>query len=504
MDAEGGSPGDGLPWLPRRVPIRVTLILSVFFAPLLLAPFTQASAAAHVATTSAAGRAPHAPREASGVADGRTGVGAMMGEPVACAPADLDGTGNAPQPTTPDRVFRRRSTSLQTRASSPSYRALTSEGLAAWPDSSREPPDGAEEPALATPEAGVAAADWEATPLSAPVLALFTPASGAFFARTDTGAMRSDDGGDTWRPVPLPPGTRLAAVDPTNHAVLYAAGAAGLYRTTDAAATWQFVLPLSGEGVMDLAVSPASSNLLYLGLAGGLPGPQVFRFVRSRDGGTTWDQLDRREASLCGLGLPLLQPHPADPRRLFRVQNCYAGRTTFDALSQSQDQGASFTLAFWENFLFVKRLVGGRGSAPERWYLAADRDERLGGSTVWRSDDDGRTWTETLAFERAWTPVPGQKVAPDVDIGGLAYDPARPDRVFIALAGEGEGVQTSLDGGASWQPLGRQDLGRANALALGIDGQNLYTATERGLWRLRLPSGDGAGPEGGDGTAPPD
>src|SRR5262245_18345819 len=46
---------------------------------------------------------------------------------------------------------------------------------------------------------------WEPTGLGCDVLALFTPASGAFFALTGERLLRSDDAGETWAPVPLPP-----------------------------------------------------------------------------------------------------------------------------------------------------------------------------------------------------------------------------------------------------------------------------------------------------------
>jgi hypothetical protein len=47
-------------------------------------------------------------------------------------------------------------------------------------------------------------------------------------------------------------------------------------------------------------------------------------------------------------------------------------------------------------------------------------------------------------------------------------------------------VTASFDAGRSWSPLGRQDLGTLYDLALGIDGQNLYAATDQGVWRLAL------------------
>jgi hypothetical protein len=34
--------------------------------------------------------------------------------------------------------------------------------------------------------------------------------------------------------------------------------------------------------------------------------------------------------------------------------------------------------------------------------------------------------------------------------------------------------------------LGSQDLGKINDLTLGIDGKNIYAATEAGVWRRSL------------------
>jgi hypothetical protein len=85
--------------------------------------------------------------------------------------------------------------------------------------------------------------------------------------------------------------------------------------------------------------------------------------------------------------------------------------------------------------------------------------------------------------------------APEVEIGGLAYDPAQPDRHYVGLndcvghfsqrtcAGR---VTASSDGGATWAGLGGRALAKVNDLALGIDGLNVYAATDEGLWRLRL------------------
>lgn len=348
-------------------------------------------------------------------------------------------------------------------------------------------------PATARAQSG----DWEATGLSDPVTQLFAPASGAFFARTEGGLLRSDDGGASWAAVVLPPELpptqiQRVAVGPIDHTVVYIFGGEGLYRTSDDAASWSLVLPTRG-GARALALSPTDPNLVYLGLAGSRDISSDFRFMRSLDGGASWEQLEEHHNSLCGWGVRILQPHAIDPARVIRVASCYAGRNFNDTAYQSLDQGASWSP--WYNParepLFPDRLVGGQGGNAVRYYLAGNRDGRFGGSSVLRTDDDGASWEEVLGF-RGGVPMQ-QPELPSVRVGGLAYDPVNPDRVYVGLnesmgqdgAPNGR-VEASADGGANWAVLGGTDIGKVNDLTLGIDARNLYVATDRGLLRLSL------------------
>jgi len=143
---------------------------------------------------------------------------------------------------------------------------------------------------------------------------------------------------------------------------------------------------------------------------------------------------------------------------------------------------------------FPARLVGGRGTTPVLFYLAANRDARFGGFSLFRSDDDGRTWTEVLAYRAGGTT--DRPEASNVRLGGLTYDAARPDRVYVGLnedlvnASGGtltDGrVRMSASGGTSWIDLGRRSLWKIADLSLGVDCQSLCLATEQGVWRLRL------------------
>ena len=73
---------------------------------------------------------------------------------------------------------------------------------------------------------------------------------------------------------------------------------------------------------------------------------------------------------------------------------------------------------------------------------------------------------------------------PGTVVSGLAYDPAVPNRVYVSLR-QG-GVRISDDGGRTWVPRGRDDLGETTGLVLGANLIDLYAATRTGVWSLRL------------------
>jgi photosystem II stability/assembly factor-like uncharacterized protein len=346
---------------------------------------------------------------------------------------------------------------------------------------------------------------WAPTRLTEPVRRVFA-AGGALVATTDAQLLRSDDAGGHWSPVTLPTDSTIAAVDPTDPRILYAASAAGLYRTADEGASWQLSLGYAPEVSTEpgrLAVSAADHDRLYLALKQA-PGPtSALRLLRSRDGGRIWQPLQADESSQCEWSVLLLQPQPTNADRLFRATVCIAGRTFGASLEQSTDAGASWVAVYnaepyrTPELGYPTLLVGGQGDAPGRYYLATNRDARIGGSSLVRSDDDANTWTEVLAFHGGGTPgyrrAEDPADAPNTRIGGLVVDAADTDRIYVGLLvydeyppeqPVGGGVLVSTDGGASWAPLGQQNLGGVNALVFSAEDQSLYAATGQGLWRL--------------------
>jgi hypothetical protein len=345
------------------------------------------------------------------------------------------------------------------------------------------------------------APDWEQLALNPPILKLFTPSSGALLARSASELFRSDDAGASWRAVSLPstsaPQIGLVTVDPTNHDVLYAELEAALFASRDGGANWQR-LGLGFENRLGIApvehlraleISPAEPSLLYASLAYDVGVP---RFLRSRDSGATWTLLEgpapHSPSSGCLYILSLLRPHATDPMRLFRSDGCGQGYgfAYGHPLRQSTNQGASWSTLYQRAATAVNHLVGGQGSMPTRWYISTLFAGGAAGGTVARSDDDGASWQTVLEWrpdtpiERGWSGTPGAM------IGGLAYDPFHPDTVFVGMTTPDGGVRASTDGGASWTELGQHDIGSVQDLAVGIDGRNVYAATDLGLWRLAL------------------
>ena len=344
--------------------------------------------------------------------------------------------------------------------------------------------------------------DWVDTSLTSPTSRLFTPGSGALLALTSDGLMRSDDAGDDWYQVNTP--GKAVFVDPTNQDIVYATtNTDPLMQSTDGGSTWVSLMsgpPYTGKTVDAIAISPADTNTMYVGLKQGSISDQYW-FYGSQDGGTTWSQLFHAQYSLCGWGVPLLSPHPTDASRLFFSGGCHAGRDFSETLKQSVDYGKTFTDIYanrdpgFETLSgYPKSLEGGRGADTQRWYLAVNRDQRGGGSFLLQSLDDGGSWNPVLDY------VGGGSGDPDksnfsVTMSAIAYDRGNPDTVYVARSAAyfgypptpvSSGVSVSYDAGQSWNDLGNQQEGTLTDLKLGIDGKYLFLATDHGVARMSL------------------
>jgi photosystem II stability/assembly factor-like uncharacterized protein len=360
---------------------------------------------------------------------------------------------------------------------------------------------------LLTGTAGVTAQDaggarWQSSqmPQSSASRIHLSPSGVLFASGGYAGLVRSNDGGQTWRSIPLVAGPSkrstpdvpdvAVAIDPVDHAVAYYGGRDGLFQTTNGGLGWRKLTPVSGN-ILSITVSPADARLIFVVVDA--PG-RVLQFWRSRDGGETWAQTPepvRSDGRTCLWRAPILYPHPLDAATVFLQAICGSGiswgRTP---LLVSADQGDTWQTSHEQPRSFAGHLVGGHGTDPNRFYLLAENVDADGGYAVLRSDDGARTWTTPTSVPTT-TPAEGLSYG---SASALTYDPEAPNRVYA-------GVRFSDDAGTTWRTATLEGLrGEVRDLALSLDRRRLYAATSDGVHWLPLKE-DGAPPTMGEAAA---
>ena len=363
-----------------------------------------------------------------------------------------------------------------------------------------------------------------------PSVALAGSAAGQVYLSRDAGASWRHAG----RAFPLP-GWVIAALqfDPNRPERVWAAlrgvwGGGAVMSSDDLGKTWDERSVLQGDEIFALALVPGEEGRLLLGTRAGVLG--------SSDGGATWRHLSTGQSELVEVSSLLVPPH--------RPQTVIAG--TFRRAFRSDDGGATWRGVFEGMVLDsqVFSLTSVPGSPAEVWastcgwvYRSSDLGEHwarfkgglaerrtpsfqalpggrlLAGTVggVYVSDDGGTSWH--------------RHTRTDLTILAITYHPQRPE---VVLAGtEGSGVWRSTDGGESFTPAHRgissprvtalaartgevvaavahggpasgiyvsTDGGRRflhqhsqipTVLALASTGNEIWAATEGGLWARR-------------------
>ena len=295
------------------------------------------------------------------------------------------------------------------------------------------------------------------------VYALAIGPDNALFAGTDSGLLRSFNGGESWEQV-LEPMVRTLLIDPRHPDRLYAGTQpAAAWRSDDGGDTWQELhslgtpeeraewhlpgdTPLATVPVARVntfSTDPASPDTLYVGV-------EIGGIWRSDDAGDTWVACGD---DLPSLGIHLLVPHPLEPETLFAATETGVYRTV--------DGGATWT---WREFDagagYTRALVALPPAANDEppllfagpaevdiWGWTSEGDGAR--SRLFRSADDGATW-EHLGSGH------GLPDAFEGLISALATDPADPYTVWL---GTWDGrVYLSRDRGDSWTQTA-EDLG---------------------------------------------
>ncbi|MGI9628468.1 MAG: WD40/YVTN/BNR-like repeat-containing protein, partial [Longimicrobiales bacterium] len=229
----------------------------------------------------------------------------------------------------------------------------------------------------------------------------------------------------------------------------------GVFKTVDAGATWanisdgQIKVPSIGA----IAVAPSDENVIYVGTGSAEPRGNTSPgrgMYRSTDAGATWTGIGLPNAGQIGR----VVVHPDDPDVVFvaALGNLF-GRNEERGVYRSSDGGTT-----WENVLFVNDSTGVvdlamNPSNPRILYATAWRAQRLpwtmiSGSSeggIYRSKDGGDTWQK----------LGGGLPTGLVGKAGVTVSPANPNRVWAVIEAEGEagGVYRSDNGGNSWRQL---------------------------------------------------
>jgi photosystem II stability/assembly factor-like uncharacterized protein len=374
-------------------------------------------------------------------------------------------------------------------------------------------------------------------------------ADGAHYVALKGQVARSDDGGLHWTFFNngLHPGTDVLGLEVVSHdpARLYAAAWEGFYRSEDGGQNWKRCSGGLGSVEVD-ALAWDDQGRLLAGTRMGIyrraldvdewgPLPQGFQdrhvyvlksspdnqvfyagtdggLLRSEDGGQTWAEVT---SGLTDRGMPDLAVDPQSPEHLYI-------RLQFERVYESWDGGQNWE-ARWEGLGAAREvisivlgssglLIAGANDGLFRWKM----DERLWqrvappleGQTVftvvidprdeavvyagatdglWRSQDGGDSWSR-------W----GEGLA-GITVTAVGLDLADEQ---VAYAGTMyEGLYVTEDGGATWRPVrgGVPATASVRAILLGPapigtegpDGQQVYVATDQGVFYHHYSAGGG-------------
>jgi photosystem II stability/assembly factor-like uncharacterized protein len=311
-----------------------------------------------------------------------------------------------------------------------------------------------------------------------------------YFGHVNGGVWKTRDGGRVWTPVfDSQPVASIGAmaVAPSSPDVLYVGSGEstprdstgygnGVYKSTDAGATWTHLGLQDTRHIGKIAVDPRDPDVVFVAAMGSLYGPNPERGVfRSRDGGRTWHKVLYRNENVGAVEVVI---DPGNPRIVYaglwntRRPPWFVYAPTNGpggGLFKSTDGGTT-----WKQLAagLPTGVIGRSGIAvapsnPRRVYAVVDcldpappaagaapppapSSPPAGGAAVpappaqggfFRSDDAGATWTklssDPMLWGRGWY------------FEKIAVDPTDPDIVYVPNVA----VNRSRDGGRTWEVL---------------------------------------------------
>ena len=279
-------------------------------------------------------------------------------------------------------------------------------------------------------------------------------AGGGSLAYDGVGIYRSDDAGNSWQHLGLENigsvGKIEVATDDPNTAFVAAMGDLfgenpdrGVYKTTDGGQTWDQVLFVSDStGVVDLAMHPTNSNIVYAAAWERIRRPDRRRYTgatsgiyRTTDGGTNWELLTNGLPSQANdkgrIGLAI---SPSDPNYVYAYIVNEGG--TLTGIYQSTNAGDS-----WNSM-----TKNGIGEPPFMWWFGKIYVHPESPNSLFALSLNVH-YIEDITSSNNWSTIFS---GAHVDQHAIAIHPQNPDWV---VAGNDGGVYLSEDRGVNFQKL---------------------------------------------------
>ncbi len=300
------------------------------------------------------------------------------------------------------------------------------------------------------------------------------------------GVYKSTDAGATWQHMGLQSTQHISRVliHPANPNIVYVASMGplhtaspdrGVYRTRDGGATWEKVLFVNNEvGVIEMVMDPSNPDILYAAtydkerlawkLRQGGPGSGIYK---TTNGGTTWTRLEGGlpTGNIGRIGLDVFR---GNPRVLYALVENLNPRPA--GLPQPNAVGGGIGEVYRSD------------DAGATWRLTHDRAINVGGkapySFNWLKIDpknDQKVWVTSVWVAhtsdggRTWNDLEGGRMLfrnMFGDIRAIWVDPDDPDRLLVGSDG---GVYQTLDGGRSVIHYANLPLGEIYAVAVDMD-----------------------------------
>lgn len=301
------------------------------------------------------------------------------------------------------------------------------------------------------------------------------------------GVFKSTDAGANWlNKGLLDQNIFKLAIDPQNHATVYAATSLGLNRSVDNGENWR-LLGQRAAFVYSMVVDNQDRNHIYIGTTAG-------RIFQSKDGGDSWDAVGSGLPSSTVLALAVDAADGSlyaaiEGNGIWKSANANGSWVLLSAGTLDQERISALKVGL-NHRLYAASVgagllindqnqwtVSGPGLAsPNLTDIELTATGTLLAATfdagIFRSVDNGASWV--------WAGV-GLTAN---RVNGLSPDPGNPGRVYAATA---DGVFISNDDGQTWQTENNGIKG-VPAITVAIDpylAGNLYLATNgKGVYEL--------------------